>query len=104
MIQLVAAAIQKVGDLTLPFCNLWQQGVRSLFTLAVQQNDWSRDQTWALIRQGIIERAPDATEEELQLVRAILYEEHNITLEDGQMLWERYAHCCPLIDALKELL
>lgn len=101
---MVTAAIQKAGDLTLPFINLWQQGVRSLFTLAVEQNGFTRDETWALVRAGILDRSPDATEEELQLVRAILYEEHNITLEDGQMLWERYAHSCPLLDALKDLL
>ena len=82
--------------------NLWQTGIRSLFGFYMLRADKTQDEAWASIREKLEVSCPDAPEWEYQEIRAILYEEMNITLEDAKNMYNRYPNKTPLIDALKD--
>ena len=96
---MVAAARQQ---LTLIGINLWQTGIRSLFRFYMLRSDKSQDAAWARIREKLEVSCPDAPEWEYQEIRAILYEELNVTLEMANGMYSRYPNSTPLIDAIRE--
>ena len=84
--------------------NLWQTGIRSYFRLAWSKMGCTQDETWACLRLLIESRCGEYEEWEMQLIRSILYEEHNCTLEEGEYFQSRWPDSTPLLDALGELL
>ena len=95
---MVAAARQR---LTLIGVNLWQTGIRSLFRYYQFKADLDQDQAWSLVRVELEELCPDSEEWEYQLIRAILYEEHNITLDEAKAFYELHPNDAPLIKAME---
>ena len=99
---MVAAARRQ---LTLAGLNLWQTGVRSFFNFYCYRAELDRDSAWANVRaemQRVFDETGHEPEEwEFQLVRVILYEEHNITLKEAEEFYQLYPDSTPLIDALK---
>ena len=98
MMMMVAARRQ----LNLVGINLWQTGIRSLFRFYQLRSDKSQDAAWAMIREKLEVSCPDAPEWEYQEIRAILYEEINVTLEMAEGMYNRYPNSTPLLDALKD--
>ena len=100
---MVAAARRQ---LSLAGVNLWQTGVRSLFRYLMFRSRLSQDEAWAMIRaeleQIIDYRTPD--EWEYQEIRAVLYEEQNMTLEIAEDMYNRFPEKTPLIDAIRACL
>ena len=92
-------------QLTLAGINLWQTGIRSLFNFYCYRSELERDAAWANVRtemQRVFDENNHQPEEwEFQLVRAILYEEKNCTLEEAEDFYTLYPDSTPLIDALK---
>ena len=84
--------------------NLWQTGIRSYFRFAWSRLGCTQDEAWARLRPLIEERSGDYEEWEMQLIRAILFEEVNCTLEEAEHYQARYPDSTPLLDALAELL
>ena len=85
--------------------NLWQTGVRSLFRFYQAKAKLTQDDAWSNMRIEL-ERCvqgwnPPAEEWEFQLVRAILVEEHNCTVEEANAMDERSPDATPIIDALQ---
>ena len=89
-------------QLTLVGINLWQTGIRSLFRFYMLRSDKTQDAAWATIREKLEVSCPDAPEWEFQQIRAILYEEINVTLEMAKGMYNRYPNSTPLLDALKD--
>ena len=83
--------------------NLWMLGLRSLFKYIQVKHDWTEDEAWARIRIELIPRS-NPEEWELQTIRAVLVEEHNLTLEEAKYWYARAAGETPLIDALRALM
>ena len=81
--------------------NLWQTGLRSLFRYYIVSSKQSQDEAWASVRAELETSTPLAEEWEYQEIRAILYEEHNITVEEAEAMYERYPDSTPLLDALR---
>ena len=98
---MVAAARKRLSIIQI---NLWQTGIRSYFRFAWSRLGCTQDETWAKLRPMIEARCPEVEEWELQLIRSIIYEEHNCTLEEGKHLVTRWPESTPLLDALGELL
>ena len=98
---MVAAASQQ---LTLIGVNLWQTGVRSIFRYYQFKADLDQDQAWALIRVELEDLCFGSEEWEFQLIRAILYEEHNITLEEAKAFYKLHPNDAPLIKAMERCL
>ena len=100
---MMAAAARR--QLTLAGLNLWQTGIRSLFNFYCYRAELERDDAWANVRaelQRIFDESKHEAEEwEFQLIRAILYEEHNCTLEEAEEFYQLYPDSTPLIDAMK---
>ena len=100
---IAAAAARK--QFTLVGMNLWQTGIRALFRFYMYKFDLTQDEAWANIRKELIpifeEMNHEAEEWEYQLIRAILYEEHNITLKQGEVLFKLYPNSTPLLDAMR---
>ena len=92
------------GIFTLAALNLWQTGIRGLWGFIKAKHDYTDDELWGMLRVRLIDRVPDYEEWELQLIRAILVEEHNITLDEGEYWYKRFPDSTPLLDALKELI
>ena len=92
------------GTLSLITANLWQTGVRALFRFYQSKAGLSQDEAWSTFRvQLTLEVAhwkEPAEEWEFQLVRAILVEEHNVTVEEANAFMVRDPGT-PIIDALK---
>ena len=104
---MVAAAAKR--QLTLVAVNLWQTGVRSLFKYYQYKHRLTQDEAWANIRVAMVEFVANKTfkdteEWEYQEIRAILYEEENITLEIAIALNDRWGDNTPLIDSIKTCL
>ena len=89
-------------QLNLVGINLWQTGIRSLFRFYMLRSDKSQDEAWATVRAKLEVSCPDAPEWEYQEIRAILYEEINVTLEQAKGMYNRYPNSTPLLDALRE--
>ena len=100
---MAAAALRK--QISLVGVNLWQTGIRSLFNFYIYRTELDRDTAWANIREELITIFEtidhDPEEWEYQLVRAILYEEHNITLEEAARFYQMYPNSTPLLDAMR---
>ncbi len=92
------------GSLSLITANLWQTGVRALFRFYQSKANLSQDEAWSELRTEltlcIAHWKEPAEEWEFQLVRAILVEEHNVTVEEADALYIRDPGT-PIIDALK---
>ena len=99
---MVAAARRR---LSLAGLNMWQSGIRSLFNFYCYRAELERDDAWANVRvemQRVFdENHHEAEEWEFQLIRAILYEEKNCTIEEAEDFYKLYPDSTPLIDALK---
>jgi len=89
---------------TIGCIELWQTGVRVLFVKCQDRRGWCRSYTWAKISQQIKLVTPDATASELDLIKTILYKQHNITYLEGETLFRKYRSRHPLIDALEALM
>ena len=102
MMMMMAAA--KV-PLSLIGINLWQTGLRSLFQFYQIKAELTQDEAWSAFRvyleQNVSHWDPVCEEWELQLIRAILVEEHNVTVEEAQSLYKRSPNDQPVIDALR---
>ena len=90
--------------LSLVGVNLWQTGLRSLFRYYIFSSKLSQDEAWACVRAELEATLPSAEEWEYQEIRAILYEEHNITVEEAEAMYDRYSDSTPLLDALRTVI
>ena len=100
---MIAAAARR--HITLVGVNLWQTGVRSLFRFFQNRADLTQDEAWAALREELTARVPSTTEEwEYQQIRAVLYEEENLTVEEAKEMYNRFPDSTPLIDAIKACL
>ena len=100
---MVAAAARRYIDLI--GVNLWQQGVRSLFRYYIYRSEKTQDQCWAAVRYELEKRVPATSEEwEYQQIRAVLYEEINMTVQDAREMYSRYPDSTPLLDAIRACL
>ena len=85
--------------------NLWQQGLRAVFSLYQAEAGLTQDEAWTGLREELTLRVahwdPPAEEWEFQLVQAILIGEHDCTLEEANAMDERSPDATPIIDALK---
>tara|TARA_R110002012_G_C11460189_1_gene592708 strand:+ start:367 stop:705 length:339 start_codon:yes stop_codon:yes gene_type:complete len=100
---MMVAAARK--QLSLVGVNLWQTGIRSLFCFYMYRGELSVDEAWSNVR---IEMTPavsrwevEAEEWEWQLIRAIIVEEHNVTIEEAKHLYDRSDNSTPIIDAIR---
>ena len=101
---MIAAAAAK-KQLSLIALNLWQTGMRSLFRFYLFRSGKTQDEAWASLREELSTRVlPDSEEWEYQQIRAMLYEEYNVTMEDGEAMYKRYPDSTPLIDSLRACL
>ena len=93
------------GVLSLIQINLWQTGVRALFKFYQTKAGLTQDDAWTELRKELTECVsswnPPAEEWEYQLVRAILVEEHNCTVEEANAMDVRSPNSTPIIDALQ---
>ena len=93
------------GVLSLIQINLWQTGVRALFRFYQTKAGLTQDEAWTGLRKELTVCVsswnPPAEEWEFQLVRAILVEEHNCTVEEANAMDERSPDATPIIDALQ---
>ena len=102
---MVAAAASARRYIDLVGVNLWQTGVRSLFRYYMLRSELSQDEAWAAVRIELTKRVPADTEEwEYQQIRAVLYEEINMTVEDAKEMYGRFPDSTPLIDAIRACL
>ena len=100
---MVAAAARRYIDLV--GVNLWQTGVRSLFRYYINRSEQTQDEAWACVRVELTKRVPATSEEwEYQQIRAVLYEEINMTVEDAKEMYARFPDSTPLIDAIRACL
>ena len=92
-------------SLSLLQVNLWQTGVRALFRYYQTKADLTQDEAWTELRKELTicvsGWTPPAEEWEFQLVRAILVDEHNCTVEEANAMDIRSPEETPIIDALK---
>jgi hypothetical protein len=85
--------------------NLWQTGLRSLFRYFMYRSELTQDEAWAVLREELSKRVPaDSEEWEYQQIRAVLYEELNLTLEDAKEMYNRYPDSTPMLDAIRACL
>ena len=84
--------------------NLWQTGVRSLFRYFQYRAELTQDGAWAVLRAELERSVPNAEEWEYQQIRALLYEEVNITVEAAKEMYARYPDSTPLLDAIRACL
>ena len=99
---MVAAAARRYIDLI--GVNLWQQGVRSLFRYYINRSEQTQDEAWAAVRVELEKRCPNSEEWEYQQIRAVLYEEINLTVEDAKEMYSRFPDSTPLLDAIRSCL
>ena len=100
---MVAAAARRYIDLV--GVNLWQQGVRSLFRYYINRSEQTQDEAWTCVRVELEKRVPATSEEwEYQQIRAVLYEELNLTVEDAKEMYARFPDSTPLLDAIRACL
>ena len=92
-------------SLSLLQVNLWQTGVRALFKYYQNKAGLTQDEAWSNLREELTTCVsgwtPPAEEWEFQLVRAILVEEHNCTVQEANDMDARSPEETPIIDALK---
>ena len=98
---MIAAARSTLSLIT---ANMWQTGVRALFRYYQNKAGLTQDEAWIELRKEleicVAHWKEPAEEWEFQLVRAILVEEHNVTVEEANALYVRDPGT-PIIDALK---
>ena len=99
---MVAAAARRYINLF--GVNLWQQGVRSLFRYYMFRSELTQDEAWAAVRIELEIRCPQSEEWEFQQIRAVLYEELNLTVEDAKEMYGRFPDSTPLIDSIRACL
>lgn len=84
--------------------NLWQTGVRSLFRFYIYRSELSQDEAWALVRVELSIRCPNSEEWEYQQIRAVLYEEMNLTTQEAYEMYDRFPDKTPLLDSIRACL
>ena len=98
---MMAAAKRSLSLITV---NFWQTGIRALFKFYQAKSGLNQDDAWSEIRKEIaictVNWSPLPEEWEYQLVRAILVEEHNCTVEEANAMNERAPDSTPVLDAL----
>ena len=100
---MIAAAAWR--QITLASVNLWQTGVRSLFRFFMYRAELTQDEAWTAVREELSKNVPSTTQEwEYQQIRAVLYEEENLSIEAARELYNRYPEKTPLLDAIKTCL
>ena len=99
---MVSAAARRYIDLI--GVNLWQQGVRSLFRYYINRSELTQDEAWAQVRAELEPRVPQCEEWEFQQIRAVLYEEINLTVEDAKEMYSRFPDSTPLLDSIRACL
>ena len=82
--------------------NLWQTGVRSIFRFYMYRAELTQDEAWANVRAKLHVKCPAAEEYEYQEIRAMLYEEINVTVEQAKEIYNRYPNSTPLLDGIRE--
>jgi len=99
---MVAAARRHIN---LVGVNLWQTGIRSLFRFFIYRSELTQDEAWAAVRVELTKRVPATCEEwEYQQIRAVLYEELNLTVEEAVEMYGRFPDSTPLLDAIRACL
>ena len=101
MMMMMASAREAVSLVTI---NLMQTGLRSLFKYCQIRLGLEQDEAWSYLRAYIREQEPDVLEWELQTIRSMLYEEHNLTLREGAYFYGKYSETTPLLDGMREML
>ena len=91
---------------SLPLPGVWLEDVRIETRRPVDlEAELDRDDAWANVRvemQRVFDENNHEPEEwEFQLIRAVLYEEKNCTIEEAEEFYKLYPDSTPLIDALK---
>ena len=99
---MAAAAARR--HITLVGVNLWQTGVRSLFRFFIFRSGLTQDEAWAALRVELTTRCPDSEEWEYQQIRAVLYEELNLTVEEAKEMYNRFPESTPLLDSIRACL
>ena len=93
------------GSLSLSQVNLWQSGLRTLFSFYQAKAKLTQEEAWTVLREQlnlcVKEWDPPAEEWEFQLVQAILVGEHDCTLEEANAMDIRSPDATPIIDALR---
>ena len=102
MMMMMAAAKRSLSLLQV---NLWQTGIRALFRYYQTKAGLTQDDAWMYLRAELTicvsNWDPPAEEWEFQLVRAILVEEHNCSVDEANAMDQRSPDATPIIDALK---
>ena len=83
---------------------LWQKAVRALFKHLQRKTGLNEVDAWTLLRVEITKTHPDRTEEELEMTRAVLFEEKELSIQVAAYLDGRFKHTTPLVDAFIALL
>ena len=99
---MVAAAARRYINLV--GVNLWQQGVRSLFNYYIYRSELTQDEAWAAVRAELEKRCPQSEEWEYQQIRAVLYEELNLTVDQAKEIYSRFPDSTPLLDSIRACL
>ena len=84
--------------------NLWQTGVRSLFRFYIYRSELTQDEAWALVRVELSICCPNSEEWEYQQIRAVLYEEINLTIQEADEMYNRFPDQTPLLDSIRACL
>jgi len=98
---MMASAREAVSLVTI---NLMQTGLRSLFKYCQLRLGLDQEAVWQMLREFIVEREPEVLEWELQTIRAMLCEEHNLTIRQGTYFYGKYSDTTPLLDGMREML
>lgn len=83
---------------------LWQNSVRALFKHLQKTKQLNEADAWTLLRVEMTKTHPERTEEELEMVRAVLFEEKELSIQVAVYLDERFKNTTPLADAFIKLL
>ena len=84
---------------------LWQTGVRSLFRFVARKSDWTLEYTWEVVEVELKKRSTgNAKQRHWILVRKVLMNQHDITLQEAKDLHDHFPDRTPLIDVLRDLM
>ena len=86
--------------MTPAMCETWQAGVRALFQGVVRLHGGDEAAAWASVFSEIRRLHPDIGPDDREWPLAILRGEHDITLDEGRRMLERFRDRTPLLDGL----
>ena len=81
-------------------CETWQSGVRTLFQEVVRLHGGDEAAAWAAVFSEIRRLHPDVGPDDREWPLPILRGEHDITLDEGRRMLERFRDRTPLLDGL----